>query len=74
MNFVLVIINTCRCVKMCSVEKLGTLKDLDKDFEKNNQVRRRLKIRADKLKATKAYFAVSSCSVRSLTVTKLKLR
>lgn len=35
-NFVLVIINTCRCVKMCSVEKLGTLKDLDKDFEKNN--------------------------------------
>ena len=38
-NFVLVIINTCRCVKMCSVgsvEWLGTLKDLDKGLEKDN--------------------------------------
>ena len=72
-NFALVIINTCRCVKMCSVEKWGTLNDLDKDFEKNNHRLEGgwkslwkfvLKIRADKLKATKAYFAVSSCSVK----------
>lgn len=73
-NFALVIINTCRCVKMCSVEKLGTLNDLDKEFEKDNHRLEGgwkslwkfvLKIRANKLKATKAYFAVSYCSFNS---------
>lgn len=33
-NFVLVIINTCK--SMGSMEMLGTLKDLDKGFEKDN--------------------------------------
>lgn len=33
-NFVLVFINTCK--SMGSMEMLGTLKDLDKSFEKDN--------------------------------------
>lgn len=68
---------------MFSGEVRNSEKDLDKDFEKDNHRLEGgwkslwkfvLKIRADKLKAIKAYFSVSSCSVKSLTVKKLKLR